>query len=427
MILMRENVLIKWLYAENFKEEVMNKKVVQFLVVILVLTLAFAGCAKEVAPEVEKTEVTTEEATTEEATEEMSNLEKSLAIDISEVTGSDGQLLLVYGDTRPIPDKPTDEEELKMWKIEFSGRLTEKLPLIESPADGVIGKKIIMIMQSEHPYWTAVANGSRIACEAFGAEFEMWNPNGDLNQQNQYVDKAISEEADMVLLASLDTEAAVQQFKKLYEAGIPAIAYNMIPTDDAMKYVLALTAPDDFGQFKMLAEWLAQEVDGVGGVGYITHIPGGSPYYARTTNVVKYFEANYPDMKTLDIQSPGFDAPKTKQVVADWITRFGDELTCIVVSDDSAQGLGVSQALEEAGRGDVMVVAAGNSKVGMDLVKAGKIHGITFQSAEADGAVPIKVAADYFNGVDLGSNAAFYLPQAVITPANVDSYMPAQW
>ena len=359
--------------------------------------------------------------------EKQANLEASKAIDISDVRGSDGQLLLMYGDTRPVPPKPADKELAEMWSLEYAGRQTKKLPLIESPKDGMIGKKIVMIQQSEHPYWTAVSNGSKLACEAYMADFELWNPNGDLNQQNQYVDRAIAEKADMVLLATLDAKAGVQQFKKLYEAGIPAIAYNMIPTDEAMRYVLAITAPDDFGQFKMLAEHMAQEVGGKAGVGYITHIPGGSPYFARTTNVVEYYKENYPDMKTLDIQSPGFDAPKTKQVVADWITRFGDDLTCIVVSDDSAQGLGVTQALEEAGRDDVYVIAAGNSKVGMDLVKAGKIDAITFQSAEADGAVPVKVAADWFNGVDIGENAAFYLPQAVITPENVDNYMPAQW
>ncbi len=261
---------------------------------LLVTVLMFTACAKEVAP-VEKETA----AKTEAKADEMSNLEKSLAIDVSNVVGSDGQKLLILGDTRPIPEKPTDEEGIKMYEIEYAGRLSPKEPMIESPGDGVMGKKIIMIMQSEHPYWTAVANGSRIACEAYGATFEMWNPNGDLNQQNQYVDKAISEGADMVLLATLDTEAGVQQFKKLYEAGIPSIAYNMIPTDMAMKYVLAVTAPDDFGQFRMLAEWLAKEVDGKGGVGYITHIPGGSPYYARTTNVVQYYAANYPDMKML--------------------------------------------------------------------------------------------------------------------------------
>jgi len=356
-----------------------------------------------------------------------SNLAASLKLDISGVKGSDGQLLLIYGKTRDVPPKPAAGPALDMWKIEYAGRETAKLPMIPSPKTGIIGKKIVMIEQSEHPYWTAVANGAKTAAAAFKCTLETWNPNGDLNQQNQFIDKAIAEKADLVLLASLDQKAAIQQFKKLYDAKIPAIAFNMIPNDDAMKYVLAITAPDDFGQFKMLADYLAKSVGGKGGVGYITHIPGGSPYYARTTNVVDFFAKNYPDMKKLDIQSPGFDAPKTKQVVADWLTRFGSELTCIVVSDDSAQGLGVSQAIEEAGRTDIKVIAAGNSKVGMDLVAAGKLFAITYQSAEADGAVPMKVAADYFNGKVLGKNPAFYLPQAVITKDNVQQYMPAQW
>ncbi len=389
-----------------------------FVLVVSLAVIFFIGCQKENVSSL---------SSTSNGIDGVSNLEASLAIDISDVRGSDGQLLLMYGETRPVPPKPTNQEALDMWKLEYAGRQTQKKQMISSPGDGIIGKKIIMIMQSEHPYWTAVANGSRIACEAYQANFEMWNPNGDLNQQNQYVDRAIAEKADMVLLASLDAKASVQQFKKLYDAGIPAIAYNMIPNDDAMRYVLAITAPDDFGQFKMLAEHMAQDVGGSAGVGYITHIPGGSPYFARTTNVVEYYKENYPDMKTLDIQSPGFDAPKVKQVVADWITRFGKDLTCIVLADDSAQALGAIQAIEEAGRDDIYVIAAGNSKVGMDLVKAGKIDAITFQSAEADGAVPIKVSADYFNGVDLGTNAAFYLPQAIITPNNVDNYMPAQW
>ena len=42
------------------------------------------------------------------------NLEASLAIDISDVRGSDGQLLLIYGETRPVPPKPADREMLDM-------------------------------------------------------------------------------------------------------------------------------------------------------------------------------------------------------------------------------------------------------------------------------------------------------------------------
>ncbi len=396
-----------------------NLVVVTTIALASMIMLTFSGCA------------TTTPAKSSDASKATSmgatNLEESLKIDVSQIKGSDGQLLIKYGVTRDVPAKPTAKEALDMWNIEYAGRQTVKDTMLPSPKDGIIGKRIVMIQQSEHPYFTAISNGAKIAAAAYKVELAIWNPNGDLNQQNQFVDKAIAEKWDFVLLAPLDAKAGVQQFKKLYDAKIPAMPFNMIPTDEAMKYAIAISAPDDFGQFRLLADTLAKSVNGKGGVAYITHIPGGSPFFARTTSVVQFFAEKYPDMKKLDIQSPGFDAPKCKQVVADWITRFGKDLTCIVCADDSAQALGVSQALEEAKRTDIKVVAAGNSKVGMDLVAAGKLYAITYQSAEADGAIPIKIAADYFNGVDLGPNAAFYLPQAIITKDNVASFMPAQW
>ncbi|HEY5584294.1 MAG TPA: sugar ABC transporter substrate-binding protein [Ruminiclostridium sp.] len=408
----------------------MQKKLLVVMSVALITSImvSFTGCGTKTPAE------TSTAASTSVATESSaagstasSNLEESLKIDVSNVKGSDGQILLKYGVTRDVAPKPTEKTALDMWNIEYAGRQTVKEPMIASPKTGIIGKRVIMIQQSEHPYWTAVSNGAKTAADAFKVNFEMWNPNGDLNQQNQFIDKAIAEKVDFVLLAPLDAKAGVQQFKKLYDAGIPAMPFNMIPTDEAMKYAVAISAPDDFGQFRLLAESLAKSVNGKGGVAYITHIPGGSPYFARTVSVQNFYKEKYPDMKTLDTQSPGFDAPKCKQVVADWITRFGKDLTCIVCADDSAQALGVTQALEEAGRTDIKVVAAGNSKVGMDLVKAGKVFAITYQSAEADGAIPMKIVADYFNGIDLGPNAAFFLPQAIITKENVDSFMPAQW
>jgi len=72
-----------------------------------------------------------------------------------------------------------------------------------------------------------------------------------------------------------------------------------------------------------------------------------------------------------------------------------------------------------------MVVAAGNSKIGMDAVKAGDIAAITYQSSEADGAIGMKSAADWFNGLEL--NEVSYLVKHIITADDVDEFMPAQW
>ena len=62
------------------------------------------------------------------------------------------------------------------------------------------------------------------------------------------------------------------------------------------------------------------------------------------------------------------EADKTMQLVSDWLTRFGPNLKGIFAADDSAQALGIYEALKKAGREDVVVVAAGNSKISYNFV-----------------------------------------------------------
>ncbi len=360
-----------------------------------------------------------------------SNLEESLAVDVSSLKSNDGQPLLLPLEQKKIPERPSDPnaldetESLHWYDMEYAGFNLKKTNLPKSPADGAKGKKIIMINTAEHPYWTAVGIGAKKVADAYGMDFKLWCPNTDLNQQNQLVDKAIIEKPDMVLFAAIDSKAAVQQLRKLNQANVPVIAFNMLPDAEAMQYALAWTGPDDWGQFRMLAQSLADKMGKKGGVCYLTHVPGGSPYFARMYAPITELKEYAPEIETLDYQSPGFDAAKDKEAVAAWITRFGDKLNGIVCADDSSQAIGAIDACKDAGREDILIVAAGNSKVGMDAVKAGDVYAVTYQSAEADGATPVKLAADWFNGKNIGDVA--YLTKHIITKDDVDKYMPAQW
>jgi ribose transport system substrate-binding protein len=176
---------------------------------------------------------------------------------------------------------------------------------------------------------------------------------------------------------------------------------------------------------RKLARSLADAMGKKGGIAYVTHNPGGSPYFARMWGPRTELNGYAPGIKTLDFQSPGFDAAATKQVVADWITRFGKDLNAIFLADDSSQAIGAVDALKEAGRTDVLIVAAGNSKAGMDLVAAGDVLGITYQTAEGDGGAVVKAIADFFNGKSLPELG--YLAQDIITKSNVAGFQPPQW
>jgi ABC-type sugar transport system substrate-binding protein len=247
-----------------------------------------------------------------------------------------------------------------------------------------------------------------------------------VNDQSRQVDQVITERPDLVIIFPVDAKSVVPMLRKLNEKGIPTIASNLIPDDAGMPYLLTWTGPDDWGQFRMLAHEFAKRMNYEGGYCIVQHMPGGSPFFSRTFSVVSELKKIAPKMKLLEKQSTKLEAEKTAQVVGDWIAKYGPELKGIVSADDSGAQVGINQAVKNANREDIVRVAAGNSRVGMEFLKKGTLHAITYQSAEADGALPMKLAADWFNGKEI-TKPVYYLRKHIITSKDVDQFLPAQW
>ena len=360
------------------------------------------------------------------------NLAKSQAIDASTVRGSDGQLLMPTLQPKQLPARPASPQALPeddsghWYDTEYAGwNAGAKINPAISPKNGSIGKNVMIIVHGDHPWTTAYMNGAKKAADTFGMKIEFRSPNYDINIQNQMIDQAINAKPDAIGLIPVNTEAAVGQFRKINQAGIPAFGTNTLATAEAVRYMVTWTGPDDWGQQRKVARVLADAMNKTGGIAYITHVPGASPYFARMWGPRTELLAYAPNIKTLDFQSPGFDAVASKQVVADWITRFGSQLKAIYVADDSAQAQGAIDAIKDAGRTDILIAGAGNSKIGMDGIMAGDILAISYQSAEGDGAACVKAMADWFNGKDL--TEVGYIANDVIIKSNVQNFQPPQW
>lgn len=295
----------------------------------------------------------------------------------------------------------------------------------ESPADGQIGKKVICIVHGAHAWTTCYTDAFKAACDAVGMEVEVFDPNWDQSTQDGYIDQAINEQPDAIALIPLSADHATQQFKKITDAGIPAFCSNTTPEADAMNYIIAYTGPNDWYQMRKLADMLGEKLGGKGGVAYITHNVGGSPYYARCYGPLTELAEKYPDIQTLDIQSPGFEAADVKQVVSDWITKYGDQLNAIVLADDSDQAIGASEACKAAGRTDIVIVAAGISQQGLDLVKSGDLFGLSYQTCQGDAGLCVRTISEWFCGIDI--NRVNYLSTDVCTADNVAQFEPCQW
>lgn len=379
-----------------------------------------------------------EKAAGPSSAEAAANLEASLKVDSSVLKAADGQpLLRLAAEATKVPTRPADPEALpdtnplRWYDMEFAGWESEKVNIPESPKDGAKGKNVVMIVHGDHPWTTACTTGAQKVADAYGINLKILSPNWDLAVQNQMIDQSINERPDMILLIPLDATTAIQQARRINQAGVPFIFFNTLPTAEAMDYAITWTGPDDFGQMRKLARVFADELRARNpgakelGIAYVQHAPGGSPYFARSYGPLSELAGYAPEVVTLDMQAPGFEADRTMQLVSDWLTRFGPRLKGIFAADDSAQALGIIEALKKAGREDVVVVAAGNSKIGMDMVSDGTLFAITYQTAEGDGALAVQTAADWFNGVDLPNRRD--LPQHIITKADVADFYPPQW
>ena len=360
---------------------------------------------------------------------------EGLPVDVMAMRATDGQPL-IHLDSSPLvpPKRPEDpsalpqEDALHWYDMEYAGwATTGRAEMPKSPGDGPRGKRVICLRHMDHPYTTAYTRGMKRVADAYGIKLTTLTAgNADVNIQSQQVGQCITEKPDMVIIFPVDATAVVPMLRKLNKAGIPVIASNLLPVDEGMKYVLTWTGPDDWGQFRMLAREFARRMNYEGSYAVVQHMPGGSCFFSRTWSVVTELKKIAPKMKCLEKQTTKLEAEKSAEVVSAWLTKYGDELKGIVSADDSGAQIGINDACEKAGRNDVIRIAAGNSKVGMDFVKAGTLHAITYQSPEADGALPMKIAADWFSGVPI-ARSVYYLNKTVITKENVEQFLPPQW
>jgi len=352
--------------------------------------------------------------------------------DVFALRGTDGQpYILPKSRTKAIPPRPADPAALPKddaghwWDIEYAGWKVAKAPMPASPGDGPRGKKVVLLKAGDHPYWTAYVRGFEAIARATGVKVKIFNGNWNLDLQAQQTDQAINERPDMIVMAPVDATACTPLLRRIHKAGLPCITSNTIPCDQAMQYCLAWTGPDDWGQFRMLARVFADKLGKTGGYAIVRHMPGSSPFFARTYAPITELKTYAPDMTLLAMDTANLEADGTMQLVSAWLTKYGGQLKGLILAGDGFSMTGTLEAVRKSGRKDIVIVAAGNSKTGMDSIKAGDALAETYQSAEGDGALALWTAVRWFKGEKL--DPVVYLPKHIITKKDVDEFMPAQW
>jgi ABC-type sugar transport system substrate-binding protein/AraC-like DNA-binding protein len=334
--------------------------------------------------------------------------------------------ILWVTEEKPIPPRPEDpltypEEHYNHWyDQEYAGWGEKKVNMPASPGNGPRGKNVTCLLPGHHPYFASYERGMIEAASAFKINLKFKYSEWDDQEQQRQVEETIKERPDMCILVPDSTEYSSEWYKEINMAGIPVIGSNLIPESDAFKYILTWTGPDDWAQCRKLAGEFAKKMNYTGAYVILGHFPGCSAYCSRKWGVITELKRIAPKMKFLDAEPSHFDPDSSYQQVLKWLSKYGDELKGIYSADISVQ-TGINKAINEFDRKDIICVATAGSGSGLRLLKEDNIDAIVFQAPEIDGALPIQVAIDWFNGLRISPFR--YLPVQVLTKENVDEYV----
>lgn len=352
-------------------------------------------------------------------------------IDTSQLVSGDGQSLIQWNKRQkvipPVPEHAESfpETDARHWYgLEYAGWHCKKNIRAHSPADGAEGKRVVLLESCDHPYHTAYKKGCMKIAEAFGVTLISYNADYSPRTQAQQVEQALRDKPDLIIVTPTSVSESSAWFKKINEKGIPVIGSNTTPDDAGFRHIIGWTGPDDWGQFRLLAQEFARQMGNTGCYGIIRHAKGNSNYYSRTWSIITELKRIAPEMECIAMES-AIKEEETRVLTRKWLAEYGPRLKGIAFSDPGNGANGLCAALHEAGRQDIIVVSSGNSETTQNLVRTGAIKAITFQSAEADGALAMEMAVDWFNG--LGIEPIRYLPMKIITSENVGEFYPAQW
>lgn len=258
--------------------------------------------------------------------------------------------------------------------------------------------------------------------QAFAAQNNielLWNSaEDDVATQASQIDTLINQEVDAIIIVPAQADSLRPQLEAANEAGIPVLTVNT--TLDFTDLITSSVLPDDVAAG---AQQMQQMADALGGEGKIVVLQGplgSSPEINRTQGIMNTLE-EYPNIEVLAMDTANWARDQAANLMANWITSFGDEIDGVVAENDD-MALGAIQAMKEAGIDPLLpVVGIDGIEDGLRAVQAGEMIGTSLQHGRVQLAAGLAVAQRVACGEPVETNYDYIMPP--VDASNVDSFL----
>lgn len=219
----------------------------------------------------------------------------------------------------------------------------------------------------------------------------------DFESQINAVNNFITQGVDAIVIAPADSRAMVRPLQRAIEAGITVVNFDVALDAEAKEQQgleLAFVGPDNRQGAKMAGDALAAALGEGGRVVIIEGNPGADNATERRLG----FEDSIAEfgLELLDSRTAYWETEEANTVFANMLTANPDIQGVMAANDSMA--IGVIQALEAAGREDILVVGFDNVPAANALVQEGKLLATIDQFGTEMAANAIDLAIEVVRG-----------------------------
>ncbi len=249
----------------------------------------------------------------------------------------------------------------------------------------------------QHQFWQAVKQGAEERAAELGVEITFEGPAAEteVDAQLQMLQTAIDKDPDAIAYAALDPEACVAPLEQAKSKDIPVVYFDA-PCNGEVG--LSLAATDSKVAGALAAEHMAELIGGEGEIGIVGHSQINSTGVERRDGFVEKIEADYPDIKIVDIQYGDGDHLKSADIAKAMIAAHPDLKGIYGTNEGSA--IGVVNAVNELGleKGKLTIIGFDSGAAQINAIKDGTMAGAITQDPIGIGAQVVQAAYDAAKG-----------------------------
>ncbi|WP_309118131.1 substrate-binding domain-containing protein [Paenibacillus sp.] len=266
-----------------------------------------------------------------------------------------------------------------------------------------------------HEFIKSLVEAMQEKAEELDVELLVMDSQDKIEEQLNQVDNLISRGVDAIILNSVDMVGSSPAVDRVKEAGIPLVEAITF-TENENYDVFVGTDPEQSGV--MMGEILAEQLGGKGNVALLQGQIGHSAEITRGAGLQKELFDQYPDVKLVTQQTANWNRDEAMSITEDWLQRF-PEINAIAAQNDE-MAMGALQAVEAAGRTDIIVVGIDGIADALKAVKEGRLAATVLDNVTDEGKRAVEVAVGLIEGQTFEKKELVdYVP---IDADNVDQY-----